>query len=67
VRPVPARLVEEAAREFQLEEVASSDSGKLLTQVQQSGVLALLQNLDVLLGRFLQSNGASSASHERKP
>jgi general secretion pathway protein A len=67
VRPVPARLVEEAAREFQLEEVASSDSGKLLTQVQQSGVLALLQNLDVLLGRLLQSNGASSASHERKP
>jgi len=65
-RPVPARIVEEAAREFQLDETAPVLSGKISTQLQQSGVLHLLQDLDVLLGRLLQSHVPESASEETK-
>jgi general secretion pathway protein A len=65
-RPVPARIVEEAAREFQLDEVAPVLAGKISTQLQHSGVLHLLQDLDVLLGRLLQSHVPESASEETK-
>jgi general secretion pathway protein A len=64
LRPVPAHLVEEVAREFQLDETepkAPSDS--TLTK-QSANAEALLQNLDELLGRLRQVNVVPV--HERK-
>jgi len=68
LRPVPVKLVEEVAREFQLDEiaptapVASSPHGQ-----QSSDVQALLQNLEDLFGRLRQANVAPIPTHERKP
>jgi type II secretory pathway predicted ATPase ExeA len=67
LRPVPAHLVEEVAREFQLdlEDVAPVLSGGSPSGAQQSAhTQALLENLDDLLGRFRQLNVVPS--RERK-
>jgi general secretion pathway protein A len=68
LRPVPAHLVEEVAREFQLDEIEPIVSvGSLPRVAQAADAQALLQNLDELLGRLRQSNVVLSPSRERKP
>ena len=62
LRPVPAHLVEEVAREFQLDEIepilaAHGANGTSQTLDAQ----ALLQNLDELLGRLREANIVPSA------
>src|SRR6202522_2053484 len=69
LRPVPAHLVEEVAREFQLDEIepiaAASTNG---AAAQSLDTQALLQNLDELLGRLREANIVpSSSQRERKP
>jgi type II secretory pathway predicted ATPase ExeA len=66
VRPVPAHLVEEVAREFQLDEIAPIVSGGSSAATQSANTQALLENLDELLARLRQSN-AAIPSRERKP
>src|ERR1700689_1752772 len=67
-RPVPARLVEEVAREFQLDEIEPtlpagvSNGNKPAIDAQ-----ALLQNLDELLSRLREANIMPVALRERKP
>ena len=68
LRPVPAHLVEEVAREFQLDEIepilaAHTTNGNGQTLDTQ----ALLQNLDELLGRLREANIVPSSTRERKP
>ncbi len=66
LRPVPSHLVEEVAREFQLDEIAPIASAGLSHQVQQAtNTQALLENLDELLGRLRHVDVAPS--RERKP
>src|SRR3984893_17640186 len=68
LRPVPAHLVEEVAREFQLDEIEpTSSAGSLPQAARAADAQALLQNLDELLGRLRQSNVVLSPSRERKP
>jgi type II secretory pathway predicted ATPase ExeA len=68
LRPVPAHLVEEVAREFQLDEIEpTSPAGAAQRASQATDAQALLQNLDELLGRLRQSNVVLSPSRERKP
>ena len=68
LRPVPAHLVEEVAREFQLDEIEPVSSPSLSTRaVQASDTQVLLENLDELLGRLRQVNVVPSSSPERKP
>ena len=65
LRPVPAHLVDEVAREFQLDEIAPISSPALSSGAQQSAnTQALLENLDDLLGRLRQLNVVPS--RERK-
>jgi len=65
LRPVPAHLVEEVAREFQLDEVAPIAAPSVLPAAQNSAnTQALLENLDELLGRLRQLS--PEASRERK-
>jgi hypothetical protein len=65
LRPVPAQLVEEVAREFQLDEIAPIASAGLSFGPEQTArTQALLENLDDLLGRLRQANVAPL--HERK-
>jgi general secretion pathway protein A len=65
VRPVPANLVEEVVREFQLDEIAPVASAGVSHHIQQDvNTQALLENLDELLGRLRQAN--SLPSRERK-
>jgi type II secretory pathway predicted ATPase ExeA len=66
LRPVPAHVVEEAAREFQLDEIAPIVSGGLSAAAQTANTQALLENLDELLGRLRQTN-AAVPPRERKP
>jgi type II secretory pathway predicted ATPase ExeA len=67
LRPVPAHLVEEVAREFQLDEIEpTSSAGSLPQAARTADAQALLQNLDELLGRLRQSNVVLSPSRERK-
>src|SRR5271170_2680228 len=68
LRPVPAHLVEEVAREFQLDEIepiaaASHTNGS----AQSLDTQALLQNLDELLGRLRDANIVPATARERKP
>src|SRR6202042_2143786 len=57
LRPVPAHVVEEVAREFQLDEIAPIVSEGFPSRTQQSvSTQALLENLDELLGRLRQVN-----------
>jgi len=63
--PVPAHLVEEVAREFQLDEVAPVASmGSVPGAAQSADTQALLENLDELLGRLRHINAVPS--RERK-
>jgi phenylalanyl-tRNA synthetase beta subunit len=68
LRPVPAHLVEEVAREFQLDEiepiapVGISNGNKPPVDAQ-----VLLQNLDELLNRLREANIMPVTTRERKP
>ena len=65
LRPVPSHMVEEVAREFQLDEIAPiAPGGFTATQQQAAHTQALLENLDELLGRLRQANAVPS--RERK-
>jgi general secretion pathway protein A len=64
LRPVPSHMVEEVAREFQLDEIAPVASGGFTTTQQAAHTQALLENLDELLGRLRQANAVPS--RERK-
>jgi len=65
LRPVPAHLVEEVAREFQLDEISPVAAPSPLPAAQKSAnTQALLENLDELLGRLRQLS--AEPSRERK-
>jgi general secretion pathway protein A len=64
LRPIPAHLVEEVAREFQLDEIGPVAPGLLASRDDAGKTQALLENLDELLGRLRQVNAAPS--RERK-
>jgi type II secretory pathway predicted ATPase ExeA len=65
LRPVPSHMVEEVAREFQLDEIAPVAGGDGFNGAQQTAhTQALLENLDELLGRLRQTNAVPS--RERK-
>jgi len=65
LRPVPAHLVEEVAREFQLDEIAPvAAPGPLPAAQKSANTQALLENLDELLGRLRQLS--PEPSRERK-
>jgi len=65
LRPVPAHLVEEVAREFQLDEIAPVTAPAMLPAAQKSAnTQALLEKLDELLGRLRQLS--PETSRERK-
>jgi type II secretory pathway predicted ATPase ExeA len=65
LRPVPAHLVEEVARDFQLDEIAPIAANGANHPTGAMNTEALLENLDELLGRLRQANALSS--RERKP
>jgi general secretion pathway protein A len=65
LRPVPAHIVEEAAREFQLDEIAPIAGAGLSVAAQTANTHALLENLDELLGRLRQVTAVPL--RERKP
>jgi len=65
MRPVPAHLVEEVAREFQLDEIAPIASpGRLPAAQKSANTQAVLENMDELLGRLRQLS--AEPSRERK-
>jgi general secretion pathway protein A len=65
LRPVPAHLVEEVAREFQLDEIAPiASTGPLPAAQKSANTQALLENLDELLGRLRRLS--EDPSRERK-
>jgi predicted molibdopterin-dependent oxidoreductase YjgC len=64
LRPVPAHLVEEVAREFQLDEIAPIAGMGYTAATQTANTQALLENLDELLGRLRQMSAGSA--RERK-
>ncbi len=64
VRPVASNLVEEVAREFQLDEIAPIAPVGFGGPQQAAQTQALLENLDELLGRLRQANVVPS--RERK-
>jgi type II secretory pathway predicted ATPase ExeA len=64
VRPVPSHMVEEVAREFQLDEIAPITGGGFSAPQQAAHTQALLENLDELLGRLRQTNAVPA--RERK-
>ena len=65
VRPISAYLVEEVAREFQLDEIAPTSSPGFFSRAHQAAnTQSLLENLDELLVRLRQVNATSS--RERK-
>jgi len=64
-RPIQPKIVEEVAREFQLDEIAPVAGALPSTSAQHSAnTQALLENLDELLGRLRQVNVAPT--RERK-
>jgi len=66
VRPVPAQIVEEVAREFQLDEIApTAPVGSVFKAQQSANTQALLQDLDSILERLRQST--TVPVRERKP
>lgn len=68
LRPVPAHLVEEVAREFQLDEIEpTAPLGFTATSQQAMDARVLLQNLDELVSRLKQANLMPAPSRERKP
>ena len=64
VRPVPAQLVEEVAKDFQLDEIAPIAANGSNHAVGAANTEALLQNLDDLVTRLRQANALSP--RERK-
>jgi general secretion pathway protein A len=57
LRPVPAHLVDEVAREFQLDDIEpTAPAGFPNSAKQSANTEALLENLDELLGRLRQVN-----------
>src|SRR5579862_1666753 len=67
LRPVPSHLVEEVAREFQLDEVppiSGNGSSSTAPQPSSANTQALLENLTELLGRLRHLN--ATPSPERK-
>jgi general secretion pathway protein A len=64
VRPISAHLIEEVAREFQLDEIGPVAPELLTSQDNAGKTQALLENLDELLGRLRQVSAAPS--RERK-
>ena len=63
LRPVPAHLVEEVAREFQLDELSPVPSAGIAPRAQPlDEAESLLQNLEEFLGQWRQSNRALSLS-----
>jgi general secretion pathway protein A len=65
LRPVPAHMVQEVAREFQLDEIAPiAAAGHTNHALQTANTQSLLENLDELLGRLRQVNVVPS--RERK-
>lgn len=54
LRPVPAHIVEEVAREFQLDEIAPVAGAGSSAAAQSANTQALLENLDELLNRLRQ-------------
>src|SRR5579872_2727466 len=56
LRPVSSQLVEEVAREFQLDEIAPVAAGGFTGPQQAANTQALLENLDELLTRLRQAN-----------
>lgn len=65
LRPVPANIVEEVAREFQLDEIAPvAHGGNSGPAAQAASAQALLDHLDELLNRFRQTGVRSE--QERK-
>lgn len=67
LRPVPAHLVEEVAREFQLDELDQGNGASAeLRPEKPIDTQDLLQNLDELLGRLRQANILPSSTREGK-
>jgi len=64
LRPVPARLVEDVAREFNLDEMAPTASVALSSVEQAANTQSVLNNMDELLGRLRHINAVPS--RERK-
>jgi general secretion pathway protein A len=64
LRPVPARLVEDVAREFNLDEMAPTASMALSSGEQAANTQSVLNNMDELLGRLRHINAVPS--RERK-
>ncbi len=64
LRPVPAHLVEEVAREFQLDEIGPVTANGSAHSAGAMNTESLLENLDELLGRLRQANVLTS--RERK-
>jgi general secretion pathway protein A len=68
LRPVTASLVEEVAREFQLDEIAPTTPVGIHSQAQSAmDTQVLIQHLDELIGRLRQANLVPTSSRERKP
>jgi general secretion pathway protein A len=64
LRPVPARLVEDVAREFHLDEMAPTASVAFSSGEQAANAQSVLNNMDELLGRLRDINAVPS--RERK-
>jgi general secretion pathway protein A len=64
LRPVPARLVEDVAREFNLDDMAPTASVALSSGEQAANTQSVLNNMDELLGRLRHINAVPS--RERK-
>ena len=67
LRPVPAYLVEEVAREFQLDEIGRASNPEPSNGSGLGRDPRLLEDLDDLLERLRRSNVLTSAFRERKP
>jgi general secretion pathway protein A len=68
LRPVPAYLVEEVAREFQLDDLGRTAAPEPSNGSEpEHNPNSLLEDLDELLERLRRSNVLTSASRERKP
>jgi general secretion pathway protein A len=64
MRPVPARLVEDVAREFGLDQIAPACPVALSPDEQAADTQSVLRNMDELLGRLRDMNAVPS--RERK-
>lgn len=64
LRPIPARLVEDVAREFNLDEMAPTASLALSSGEQAANTQSVLNNMDELLGRLRHINAVPT--RERK-